>query len=95
MERNKEDSSMTEQPKEVRIDAVNEQDSGPKNQKRTVERCFKEKDSNPPVCGVHKVSLVEGETPIDPLAPHLGRINCLICPVSGFVVLDSDENGPD
>jgi hypothetical protein len=32
------------------------------------ERCFKEKNSNPPACGVHKVQLVQGRTPIDPLA---------------------------
>jgi len=35
------------------------------------QRCFKEKDSDPPTCGVHKVPLVASDTPIDPLAPHL------------------------
>jgi hypothetical protein len=59
-----------------------------------VERCLKEKDSNPPICGVHKVRLVRDETPIDPLAPFMGRISCLICPVSELVVIDSDENRP-
>jgi hypothetical protein len=50
-------------------------------------QCFRKKDS--PVCGEHNVQLVQGETPIDPFAPHLGHVNCLICPVSQFVVLDS------
>jgi len=57
-------------------------------------RCFNEKNSNPPTCGVHKVQLVKGRTPIDPLAPHLGHVVCLICPVSQFVVIDSNGNGP-
>ena len=57
-------------------------------------RCFKAKGTNPPVCGVHNVRLVQSETPIDPLAPHLGRIASLICPVSRFVVLDSDGDEP-
>ena len=58
------------------------------------ERCFKKKDSSPPSCGVHNVLLVFGETPIDPLAPYLGRISSLICPASEMVVQDSEENQP-
>ena len=53
------------------------------------EQCFREKDSNPPVCGAHKVQLVLGESPIDPLAPHLGRVSVLICPISKLVVDDA------
>ena len=53
-----------------------------------VERCFKETNSNPPICGVHKVQLTRGDTPIDPLAPYLGRVASLICPVSKMVVED-------
>jgi hypothetical protein len=86
---------MTEQRKEVRIDTVSKQESGPKNQERTVELCFKEKGSNPPVCGVHKVCLVRRETSLDRLGPFLGRITCFICPVSELVVHDPDENRPD
>jgi hypothetical protein len=56
------------------------------------QRCFKEKDSDPPTCGVHKVPLVASDTPIDPLAPHLGRVASLICPVSKLVVQDSSAN---
>ena len=52
------------------------------------ERCFRKKDSNPPLRGVHNVLLVEGEASIDPLAPYLGSVTCLICPISGLVVLD-------
>jgi hypothetical protein len=59
-----------------------------------VERCFKEKNSNPPNCGVHKVLLQRGEALIDRLAPYLGRITCLICPISELVVHDSDEYEP-
>jgi hypothetical protein len=58
------------------------------------EQCFKLKESNPPICGVHKVPLIRRETPIDPLAPSLGRISYLICPTSELVVHDSDENRP-
>jgi hypothetical protein len=58
------------------------------------QRCFTEKDSNPPICGLHKVRLVEGNTPIDPLAPYLGRVASLMCPISKLVVRDSNENEP-
>jgi hypothetical protein len=57
-------------------------------------QCFRKKDSIPPVCGEHNVQLVQGETPIDPLAPHLGHVTCLICPTSQLVVLDSRNNLP-
>ena len=85
---------MTEQHNEVSVDAVNEQELGTKNRKPMVKRCFKEKDSNLPICGVHNVPLIRRETPIDSLAPRLGRISCLICPTSELVVHDSDENRP-
>jgi hypothetical protein len=58
------------------------------------ERCFKKKDSDPPLCGIHHVPLIESETTIDVLAPFLGSINCLTCPVSHMVVLDSHGNKP-
>jgi hypothetical protein len=59
-----------------------------------VERCFKARDSNPPLCGVHNVLLRRGEALIDPLAPFLGRISYLKCPISDMVVLDSNGNEP-
>jgi len=46
------------------------------------------------MCGVHKVPLLEAEAAIDILAPYLGRITFLKCPVSQSVVLDSDVNRP-
>jgi hypothetical protein len=58
------------------------------------EQCFKLQYSNPPICGVHNVPLIRRETPIDPLAPRLGRISYLICPTSELVVHDPDENRP-
>lgn len=58
------------------------------------EWCFKEKNSEPPICGVHKVPLYQSKTPIDRLAPFIGHVSCLICPISELVVLDSNENEP-
>ena len=50
--------------------------------------CFKTKGSDPPVCGVHKVRLIEIRVPIDSNAPQLGVISCLKCPVRDVIVLD-------
>ena len=50
------------------------------------EQCFSKKDSNPPVCGVHQVAVVQRQIPIDAFAPGLGRVTCSICPVSRSVV---------
>jgi hypothetical protein len=55
------------------------------------EQCFKKKGSNPPVCGVHNVPLVQNRISIDPLAPGLGHITCFRCPVSHAIVLDVEE----
>jgi hypothetical protein len=38
--------------------------------------------------------LRRGEALIDPLAPFLGLISYLKCPISDMVVLNSDENEP-
>jgi hypothetical protein len=46
------------------------------------EPCFIKMGSNPPVCNLHNVLLEESTVPIDPNAPHLGRISCLRCPVT-------------
>lgn len=51
--------------------------------------CFREKDSYPPVCGIHNVALVESKLPIDQNAPHLGYVTGYVCPVSGQVVMDA------
>jgi hypothetical protein len=50
--------------------------------------CFRKKNSNPPMCGIHNVALVETELPIDPYAPHLGHITGYVCPESGQLVTD-------
>ncbi len=52
--------------------------------------CFKKRGSNPPVCGVHNVRLIEISVPIDSNAPYLGVITCLKCPV-GNVIASSEE----
>jgi hypothetical protein len=54
--------------------------------KRMTEQCFKKQGSNPPICGVHNVQLVQTEVRIDQYAPQLGLISCLKCPVSGAVI---------
>jgi hypothetical protein len=50
--------------------------------------CFKVKNANPPMCGVHNVKLVLSDLPIDPNAPHLGHITGYVCPVSRQLVTD-------
>jgi hypothetical protein len=60
-------------------------------EKRLAEQCFKKNRSNPPVCGVHNVPLVQNKISIDPNVPGLGHINCFRCPVSHAVVPDAEE----
>jgi hypothetical protein len=55
------------------------------------EQCFKKKGSNPHVCGVHNVPLVQNRISNDPLAPRLGHITLLRCPASHAVVPDVEE----
>jgi hypothetical protein len=45
--------------------------------------------SNPPMCGVHNVTLVQHKFPIDPNAPHLGSITGYMCQRSGQLVEDT------
>jgi hypothetical protein len=51
--------------------------------------CVQKKDSNVPVCHVHNVPLKQQQIPIDANAPSLGRITCLLCPVSHSVVRET------
>jgi len=53
------------------------------------EPCFKKKDSNPPVCGVHNVPLEEHQSSEALITSKLGDFTFLVCPVSGAVVNDS------
>ena len=50
------------------------------------ETCYIKKNSNPPVCGVHNVALVQHQIRIDANAPDLGRITCFRCSASQAVV---------
>jgi hypothetical protein len=50
------------------------------------EQCFRKKDSNPPVCGVHTVVLQRNRVLIDSHAPQLGHVTCDLCPISRSVV---------
>jgi hypothetical protein len=52
------------------------------------EQCFKKKNTNPAVCGVHDVALTLHMISIDANAPGLGKISCYRCPVTGAVVPD-------
>jgi hypothetical protein len=48
--------------------------------------CYHKSDTNPPLCGVHNVALVQNQFPIDAFAPQLGQITCFVCAVSRNVV---------
>jgi hypothetical protein len=49
------------------------------------EQCFNEKDSNPPICGVHKVRLIERQLSRDLVNEGYKDFMFLVCPVSGSV----------
>jgi hypothetical protein len=53
--------------------------------------CFPKKDTNPPLCGIHHVQLVQEEIPIDFLRPNSMPIICYVCPVSREVVPDPER----
>jgi hypothetical protein len=48
--------------------------------------CFTKNVSNPLICGVHNVAIVQRTISIDWNGPQLGHITCYICPVSRAVV---------
>jgi hypothetical protein len=50
------------------------------------EQCFRKKDSNPPVCGVHNVPLVQKRLPDEMIAAGYRAFMFLVCPVSGEVL---------
>jgi hypothetical protein len=56
-------------------------------------RCFKKKGSNPPMCGIHNMPLVEATLPIDANSPHLGHVTCYVCPVSNRVADEAAAQG--
>jgi hypothetical protein len=58
------------------------------------EPCFKKKDSNPPVCGVHNVRLVHQQLPEEMVASGYKAFTYLACPVSGEVLNDAATGRP-
>jgi hypothetical protein len=53
------------------------------------EPCFIKKDSNPPVCGIHNVRLVQKRLPKRLIASGYKGFTFLQCPVSGQVLNDA------
>ena len=52
------------------------------------EQCFRKKGSNPPVCGVHNVPLVNKQLPAEFIASGYKGFTFFVCPVSGEVLND-------
>lgn len=53
--------------------------------------CFRKKNSNPPVCGVHNVPLVRKRLPNEMIGAGYKGLIFFVCPVSGDVFND-DSN---
>jgi hypothetical protein len=53
------------------------------------EPCFRKRESNPPVCGVHEAILVAKVVSIDANLAGLGLVACMICPISLTVVRET------
>jgi hypothetical protein len=52
------------------------------------EPCFRKEDSDPPICGVHNVRLVEKQLPDEMIGSGYQGFTFLVCPVSGAVLND-------
>jgi hypothetical protein len=52
-------------------------------------RCFVEKDSDPPVCGVHHVRLEKKQSPDDLSVLGYKAFTFFVCPVTGKVLNDA------
>jgi hypothetical protein len=59
-----------------------------KRGKHMKKRCFRKKGSNPPICGVHSVPLVQKQLPDELIAAGYRGFTFLVCPVSGEVLND-------
>jgi hypothetical protein len=57
--------------------------------------CFFEKDSNPPLCGVHHVRLEKKPLPEELIASGLKAFTFLVCPVSGAILDDAATEDQD
>jgi len=61
---------------------------------RMAEQCFKKKDSNPPVCGVHNVPLVRKQLSNKMIAAGYKGFTILVCPISGAVLNEDTAAHP-
>ncbi len=59
---------------------------------RTAEHCFKKIGSIPPVCGLHKVPLVQHQSSEVMATSGLRAFTFFVCPVSGAVLNDEATN---
>ncbi len=55
------------------------------------EPCFIKKKSDPPVCGLHNVRLIQRQLPNEQIAPGYKGFTFLACPVSGAALNDERE----
>jgi hypothetical protein len=58
-------------------------------------QCFRLKNSDPPVCGVHNVRLERKQLPIELIAAGYKGFMFLVCPVSGAVLNDEATGKED
>jgi hypothetical protein len=52
------------------------------------EPCFRKKDSDPPICGIHNVRLAEKQLSDELIASGYKGFAFLVCPMSGQVLND-------
>ncbi len=52
------------------------------------DQCFRKKGSNPPICGVHNVPLVQKQLTQELIAAGYKGFTFFVCPVSGAVLND-------
>ena len=50
------------------------------------EQCYRMPGSNPPVCGIHNVPLVQKKLPVEMAVSGHQHFVYLMCPTSGFVI---------
>ena len=55
-------------------------------------RCFKLKNSNPPICGVHKIRLVKKQFPNFLVNEGYKGFEFFVCPISNKVLNDEAKH---
>jgi hypothetical protein len=58
-------------------------------------QCFLEKESDPPLCGIHHVRLEKKPLPEELIASGFKAFTFLVCPVSGEIIDDPPTQGQD